>query len=852
MLKSPTGKRLLGGWLRVLMRHSLRSCLLGIAVFGAVGMPQSAAATEPYGEVTRFGGPVKEFEASALSPQDEGKLVLPVGFAVEPENGTTHEKNVVYVLDRIFSSKSTGVLDYRLQELSSVNHDVLASSTIVEQYTDKSHYSDVHPLVGLAVSDKRVYTIVESMLNTEGTTYVPVVSKLVAWSTEPNSKKEFTRAEPTEFTEPDGVTGASVVANEAAFKVAGGLSEVLYEPAGLAVDNVNGNVAIEAQAGVTAPRTAGPTTVQIVYTNGIDKGQLGAKWTDGNAIGALGEWQGNGLFAGAAENEFGVDQFTQPEQPAALSTVSVISGTATPIAQATPGDGDEIASIVNEAPLSGYRLFSELAFNEVHAAGTSVVQLPGKVYAGIFAQPSAGEQKQDFQAAVAPWEFEESGTSVSPQAFWIQGNSSGATAGLGNLGIRLFEADGKVLDTIGGGAPNSGTPSGVSELGSCNIDFRRASLAVGAEGAIFVLTQPRAEGKTSAYEYDDEIIEFAPGGQYKCPGLREGSVESRQHSDEQWKALQKGSEPEPNVSVAEGVPISFSAQSLDQAQRNLAWKFTTYEFKWPLVYEWTPFAFEWNLEGASSGGPGNDGYTVVNKIEAGDGFLWPSPEVNNFTYPKGGIYHASVRVYGAYGTKVYPFVVHVLGSTPPKAEFPVPSSITAGVPVVFDGEAESVPTSGTEVEYYEWSFGGEHEPPTTTTEGQIPHTFVNAGKYMVTLVIHDKAGAVRESKAAEHEVTVAAQATTTTTTSSSASSSSTSSTSSSTTKSSTTSTSTTTTKTTTSSSSTKKAPTKKELLARALKACHKDKSKKKRTNCEHQAQKKYGTKPKPKKKPGKK
>lgn len=822
------------------------ACIAGLLTLVISGGSWSscAVAAEPYGEVTRFGGPVKEFATDALSAQDEGKFVLPVGFAVEPENVVSHEKNVVYVLDRTLSDTATGELDYRLQELSSGSHEVLGTATIVEKYTDKANFSDVHPLVGLAVGGKRIYTIVESMVKTEGSTYVPVVSKLVAWSTEPELlSKRLVRAEPSEFPETDSVTGASVVANESAFKVAGSLGEMLYEPAGLAADPTTGDIGIEAQAGVSVPSTPGSTAVQLVHTSGLSKGQLGARWTDGNTIGSDGEWDGNGVFAGASEDEFGVDQYTKEEQAPSLSAVNVRGGTATPIAPATSRNKDEVASVVDEAPLSGEQRVGESAFNEVHAAGTPVVELQGgTIYAGIFAQPASGGPTIDAQGNIAPWEFEENGATIEPEDFWIEGSNS--TAALGNLGIRLFEADGKVLDTIGGGAPNAGTPTAGSQLGSCNIDFRRASLATGAEGVIFVLTQPRAEGKDSPYEFDDEVIEFAPGGHYRCPTYAEGSVEAKQTDAEPWTELQKGSEPAPSVNVDEGVPISFSAESLDHGRRNLSWKFTPYDFNWSLAYEWTPFAFEWNLEGATSGGPGDDGYTIVNELVSSNRYKWPTPEVSEYVYSKAGIYHASVRVYGAYGTKVYPFIVHVLGSTPPEAGFTAPALITAGVPVTFDGAAESKPTRGTEVEYYEWSFGGAGESPTTTNEGTIEHTFAQAGKYEVTLVIHDKAGAVLASKPVEHEVSVAAAQTTTTT------SSATTSTSSTTTSTSARVTTSTTTKTTTTAAktATKKAPSKKELLVRALKACHKDKSKKKRVSCERQAQKKYGSKPKPKKK----
>lgn len=859
-----TGKRLRHRLGRLSKRGAtaVAASALMLAAFGT----SQASASEPYGEVTRFGGPVHEFASGAISAQDEGKFVLPVGFAVEPES-PAGEKNDVYALDRTLSDVTTGELDYRLQKISSATHEVLGSTTISEKYTDKTDFSDVHPLVGLAVDSarKRVYTIVESMVEVEGK-YVPVVGKLVAWSTEPGLTKELVRASASEFPEEDSVTKASVVAGESVFKVNGTASEVLYDPSGLAVESSTGDVALESQAGVSASSgklQPGRTSVQLVSTTEPSRGTLSSSWTTSTTVsGAQGK--GNGLFAGGEAGEFGVDLFTQQEQPSNLESVDVGADSTKAIAPSAAEDPDQAVSLDFTSPLSQLAPSGESGFNEVIAAGSPVVQVSGSdLYAALYAQAEAGGQKIDSQGRKLPWAFENEEEEVfKPYDIWIEGNNSGSTQGLGNIGVRLFEADGNIVDTIGGGTPNDGTATGSSVLGSCNIDFRQASLAAGAEGAIFVLTQPRAEGKVSSYEYDDEIIEFAPGGTHACPSVRNGSVEVKEGKE--WKELQKGSEPEPSVTVEEDVPVKFNAQSLDQEHLDQTWAFTTYTFEWPEVYEWTPFAIEWNLEGVSTGP--NDGYSVVHKIEAPE-YLWPSPEVE-YTYATPGTYHASVRVYGDYGTKVVPFLVHVLGSKAPAAKFSCEESghgagtvFKASNVVTCDGSA-SEPTPGTEVEYYEWSFG-DGTPPVQESSPTIQHTFEAAGKYPITLVIHDKAGSVLESPAAEEKVTVEPAETTSTSTSSSQTSSTQTSSSQTTaatqtqrssSQTTTTTATTTATKTSTTKSVGKPAPkplTQKQKLAKALKACKKDKSKKKRASCERAAQKKYAPKKKNKKKKGK-
>lgn len=833
--------RLCGKTARGLAAATCASVALVACIPAATG---EAVAVEPYGEVTRFGGAVKEFALTSQSSGDEGKFVTPVGFAVEPEDPTTHEHNAVYVLDRTYVNVSKGELDYRLQKISSLSHEVLGTADVSESFTDKSTASDAHPLVGLAVDQRqeRVYAIVESMVESESGSgeYVAVAGKLVAWSTNPVSK-QLGRANADELPE-EPVTKASVVATETTLKATGTKSEVLYAPEGLASDDGNGDIAIQAQLGVTGstePFDPGPTTVRIVHTEGIDAGQLGASWTESEAPKGTShqEWLGNGVFATEESESFGVSLFTTGKSRPHLDVVKM-SGTpsATEIAPFTASlakkDFDEAPSVDLEyTPFEAPFNSDEYALSETLTAGTGVVQVGQNEYASLYALAGSGGVTNESQAEVSPWMV--NGTEKAKQ-FWIVGGTSG-TKELANLGIRIFEGDGRIIDTVGGGAPNSGTATGSSVIGSCNLDFRNATLAAGSGGAVFALTQSRGG------EYDGEVIEFAPGGKTgACPAVRDGNVEVQEGGV--WKELpQVEGESEGSVSVAEGVPAKFSAISLDNPLKDVTWNFLSYRFEWPLVYEWTPFAFEWNFEGKSTGGPADDGYTVVSQTEEASGYTWPTPEAE-YTYDTAGIYDASVRLYGDYGTKVVPFTVHVLGSTPPQANFAVPGAITAGSPVTFDASA-SKPTPGAEIEYYEWNFG---EGPEVALADTTEHTFTKAGKYDVTLVIHDKQGNVLTSAAAEHEVNVEAASTNTTNGGGSGGQGGGTTTS----ETSTTETTTTTTSSTTSSSSGKKTLTEHQKLEQALKACHKDKAKKKREKCEKTARKRFA--PKKKAKPKKK
>jgi len=60
-----------------------------------------------------------------------------------------------------------------------------------------------------------------------------------------------------------------------------------------------------------------------------------------------------------------------------------------------------------------------------------------------------------------------------------------------------------VFTTIGGGSAGH----------ECDLDSGQFALAAGANGSVFVLTQPNEANGNS----DDEVIQFAPGGKGACP-----------------------------------------------------------------------------------------------------------------------------------------------------------------------------------------------------------------------------------------------------------------------------------------------------------------------------------------------
>ena len=311
-----------------------------------------------------------------------------------------------------------------------------------------------------------------------------------------------------------------------------------------------------------------------------------------------------------------------------------------------------------------------------------------------------------------------------------------------HVGIRLFEADGRIVNTLGGGEPKA---PGESQLGTCSVDFASASVAAGADGAVFVLTQPNLEAVGPHKENlstDDEIIEFAPGGKYACPTVT-NEIEVN------GKELQtKGGEPMPTVTVNAGVKTKFDAVSLD---RPLTWS-PSWVFVWTAEpVEWTPFAYEWGWNFGEEPKTGaSEGYTETNKMGPENKYLWPKPETEH-EYTKPGTYEARLRVYGDYGTSVFPIKVTVLGGGSPTASFIAPAHVSAGTLAVFNAATSTPAPGGPTIEDYHWEFGDGSKPVNTNQRTQS-HTFAEAGEYKVTLTIRDNEGSKKVATIAQEVV----------------------------------------------------------------------------------------------------
>jgi hypothetical protein len=456
---------------------SLGATTPALASFG-----ESAGSLElatPYGEAHRFGG----FDETGKTP---AKFVLPVGFAVDPADTSTGNKNAVYVLDRTVSNTETGELGYRLQKLSS-SGNVLGTATLpVQKYTDTSQFTDAHPLISLAVdsANHRVYAVVQSIVDDGAGNFVPVTGELVAWSTKPNSKKQLVAASGYSV---DPLTNAGLVAGKSALQPEEA-SKDLYAPEAISVDPNNHDVVIEAQQGVSEGPVGGPTILQRVVTS---SGHLGESWVADETT-APSKQQGDGLFT-AKDGSFGIDLFEEEGEISRLADVKANFGTPEPSLIAPDESGglnrDEAPTLDNgfttnyrEGPNNGLHGASDL---EAYAAGSPITQLANGLYAARYGQAVHGN---DSQSEVEPWN--------GVPYFWTQADHENKN--IANMGIRLFGPDGSLAGTIGGG------PEGQA----CNLGQQQLAVAAGAKESLFVLTQPNPENNNS----DDQVIEFTPGG----------------------------------------------------------------------------------------------------------------------------------------------------------------------------------------------------------------------------------------------------------------------------------------------------------------------------------------------------
>ncbi|HVR04703.1 MAG TPA: hypothetical protein VMS02_01590, partial [Solirubrobacteraceae bacterium] len=218
----------------------------------------------------------------------------------------------------------------------------------------------------------------------------------------------------------------------------------------------------------------------------------------------------------------------------------------------------------------------------IYTAGSPITQLTNGTYAARYGQAVSSET-DDFQSLGGPWN--------GVPYFWTQVAGTEAA----NEGIRLFSSNGTVLDTIGG------QPQGQK----CNLDYAQLSVAAGADGTLFALSQPNLANGGEG----DEVVEFAVGGSGECP----------QPSGSMTVNGESGS----SFSFPVGTKVTFA----DSVERKGE----------------APYRFDWVLLNASTLSVED----LKTQMEA-PGYGWPAPS-KSYTFEKTGTYYVAATVYGDYG-----------------------------------------------------------------------------------------------------------------------------------------------------------------------------------------------------------
>jgi PKD repeat protein len=679
-----------------------------------------------YGELNHFGGFDSTWFAEdayngggSESQPTASKFVDPVGFAVDTQDQTPGgDGTAIYVLDRVSGAfEETAPAEgtrWRLQKLSDTGELLGRTEFFLPASGVNARGFSPTGVEQLAIDDTtgRVFTVLYGT-SEEGPRPTTVAEEVIGWSTTvPTSGAHANQlVAPGASGSYPALAADSIATAVSSYTQPGVLSTAaqigsaaVYNPSGIALDAGAGSedlaIAGDAQPVEGNGTPQGPAVIQEVSQL---TGALASSWS-ASALTGEESFPARGILTTPSGK---LDLVLQNSAPVAeadsADLVQLSAGLTDPVILAsaanTPGSGD-----VEDAPLSAI----DFGF------GSPVTELSNGLIASSLNENSAGA------------------------AYWQQGQ---------NEGIRLVqpEAGGllssqsppatSIFDVLGGGACaiNDGG-SGEPEVG--------VVLAPGANGAVWALLTGTSTARFEAGDplslYSDrQVIEFAPGAPGACA----------EPSGTFSVANAAGGSPQPAstttpLAVPIGTTVDFDASSISYPS----------SAGLPAYI----YAYEWNLTGASTGGPNNDGYTIVNDTQAGNGRPLTTASLQ-YTTP--GTHTIKLKLFGDFGEYDETGEVIVQTSTPPTAAFTAPTEAQANQAVSFDASG-SQPASGAHIANYHWSFGdGQSDDTQSPTEG---HTYSSPGTYTVSLTVRDDDS--RTSSAVTKQIAIAAAPGNTTTT----------------------------------------------------------------------------------------
>jgi PKD repeat protein len=708
--------------------------------FGSIGQ---------YGEVTRFGG----FDSTwfddgrydgkgAVTPETEpapGKFLDPSGFAVDTNDegkGTT----AIYVLDSVSgwtSEVGAQGTEWRLQKLSTTGA-VLGTT---EFYLPKDEtpgaseakYDVFAGAVGLAIDDStgRIYTVIYDSVGEEEET-TRQADEIIDWSTTPDGGRlvapngsSTTDSSSTKITPVGSYPHPGVLSTSTDLE-----GTPLYEPQGLALDVTGGKnyLAIQADANTRVGSQGtrqGPVLVQQVSTETGDE---------------TATWSANSLTTPSL--------VTNASSEDAKATAAGIStdpnGDLNVLLATTEGatfdyldDIELSASLSSPTVLAAKAIEPTTVYNgggEVRYPSAALLDNPTPT---LVNQPSGGlGNGGDARDQVV-------GLSNSLYASdFFDSFNGGYWNGSINEGIRLVKPEGdgllsnplapvtSIFDTLGNATAGGNCYLGEGNVGAAN----NVTLAAGASGTIWVLTEGNEDsrgasgGAEAKFLTGREVIELAPGASKTC-AQPAGTF-----------SLATGGTPAPAgsaLTVAVGATVEFDGSAIEYPANGGG--------KQAGIY-----AYEWDPTGASTGGPGNDGYTIVNDtLGSNNTSTHAEPTTASYTYTASGEYTVGLKLLGDFGEYDETRTVIVQTSQPPTASLTAPAEAQTGQSVSFSA-AGSAPASGQTIADYHWSFGDGQSDDTQTPSDT--HVYSSTGTHTVTLTVRDKDD--RESTPVTQKITI--------------------------------------------------------------------------------------------------
>jgi PKD repeat protein len=656
-----------------------------------------------YGQLARFGG----FDGNAYDEEkydgalEGGKLLNPVGFAVDTKDASAPDGTAIYVLDRVsdwgtYLQKTSTPTEWRLQKLSD-SGTVLASTLFTLPNSGPSALGVNSPtgVLGLAIDDSTgsIYTLVYGTVG-NGDSATPEVEEIIGWSTTRSGDQLIA---PTGSTADTLSTAVGGVADQpGVFSDASQLeSSPLYDPQGLALDVDDGqqNLAIEADGTARASDGSpqGPTVVeQVSLAAGPGSGDETGSWLstdlsgsnvsggDPNATAAGISTASDGSLDVLLNTTIGGSILDAVDLPADLTSTPTVLASS----DIDPGNADVAPLVVSDT--SGNRT----------SAGPQAIELSNGLYASDFYENTGGAGYFDQGA-------NEGVRLVSP------------TAG-GLLAFPSTPASSTIFDTLGNAASDSACHIGSSAISN------GVSLAPGANGAVWVLTagQDSSAAPSAAadgsYTTGREIIELAPGAGAACAGPT-GTFTVANGSG----AAQPSTTP---LTINAGATVDFDGSSVAYpAGASIS------------AYEWDP--------------TGSGSFTTISDALTVGGFQ--PVATASYQYVTPGVYSPQLTLLGDFGAYQATGSVTVLAASPPTAAFTAPPTAQTGQAVSFDASA-SLAASGAQIVNYHWSFGdGATDDTQSATD---THSYASAGTYTVTLTVRDND--TQTSTAVTQQITV--------------------------------------------------------------------------------------------------